>query len=424
MKIIAQILARTKNAPHICGMNDANKTKSSAETPKWFKVSKEFANSLVYANNVDVFEGIVFHDKSISELDLDANVHSVSGIYCILNVKNNNLYIGVSNDIKSRICAHKRDLAKSRHSCKKMNVDFNLDPESFIFFSIECASSNEYRDYDKMRDTLLAKEASYINSVSKDRLYNNFLPAKDRMEDPFLSINDSYSTEKGVDLRTRLGVSERAFQTMWKRKLEYPFSAKKVCTKMEVEVMELAYSRPELSKKKMKRVGRKAASNVVPPTAVVLDKIEVVEASVVFNRFRTPALFVAFIIPTIASVSNTFLVSHALSGNAYTSAALTGVASATSILFLWAGVKGATSWGVVLLTLGFEAFCNAASVFKSLMASLAYSITTVSGKPSDFLDMVSNFTGLDHQDVAKGIAYLVAVMIASAQVSSLYELKK
>lgn len=225
--------------------------------------------------------------------------------------------------------------------------------------------------------------------------------------------------ETGTQLRERLRVKERAFQAMWKRTLGYAFNANKICTPEEVEVMEGKYIG-----KKMKRVGRKAASNVVPPTAVILDKIEVVEASVVFNKFRTPALFVAFIIPTIASVSNTFLVSHALSGNAYTSAALTGVASATSILFLWAGVKGATSWAVVLLTLGFEAFCNAASVFKSLMASLSYSITTVSGKPSDFLDMVSNFIGRDHQDVAKGIAYLVAVMIASAQVSSLYELKK
>lgn len=79
---------------------------------------------------------------------------------------------------------------------------------------------------------------------------------------------------------------------------------------------------------------------------------------------------------------------------------------------------------MVAATLGFEGFCNACAVFTSLMGSMAYSLTTVSGQPSHFLDMVATVTGKDHQDVATVVAYFTAAMICGAQVSSIYELKK
>ena len=144
-----------------------------------------------------------------------------------------------------------------------------------------------------------------------------------------------------------------------------------------------------------------------------------------WRTFRSVGVLIsALIIPTLASVTNTFTVSHALSSSQSTAALITGVASATSLLFLWAGVRGIGAWFVVAATLGFEGFCNACAVFTSLMGSMAYSLTTVSGQPSHFLDMVATFTGKDHQDVATVVAYFTAAMICGAQVSSIYELKK
>lgn len=149
---------------------NANTIKSSPEIPKWGKITKDFANTMVYANNIAVFKSIVFEDKHISELDLDANIHAVAGVYCILNSRNGCIYAGVSGDIKNRLYAHKRDLAKGRHVCKRMGVDFSQNQLDFVFFAIECAKLNDYRDYDKMMETLALKEATYINSIPPDRL--------------------------------------------------------------------------------------------------------------------------------------------------------------------------------------------------------------------------------------------------------------
>jgi hypothetical protein len=59
-----------------------------------------------------------------------------------------------------------------------------------------------------------------------------------------------------------------------------------------------------------------------------------------------------------------------------------------------------------------------------LMGSMSYSISTVSGEPSEFLQMVSVFTNSDHQDTATIIAIFTAVMICFAQTSAIFELKK
>ena len=89
------------------------------------------------------------------------------------------------------------------------------------------------------------------------------------------------------------------------------------------------------------------------------------------NKARRNCLIVALVIPTLASITNTLYVSHALSNNLATGILITGVASATSLLFLWAGVQGVGAWLIVAATLGFEAFCNACSVFRALMGSMA-----------------------------------------------------
>ena len=173
---------------------------------------------------------------------------------------------------------------------------------------------------------------------------------------------------------------------------------------------------PPIHPKKAK-VKQAAAKQVKAAKAVAAKLIERVTV-------RQGVLLIAFVLPTLASVSNTINVAHSMSGSALTGYAIMGVVSATPLLFLFAGNTSWTAIPVVLFALAFEAFCNAASIFRSVMGDMAYSLTTVSGKPTAFLDMVATFTGRDHQDVATGISLAAALLIGAVQVVSLYELKK
>lgn len=214
------------------------------------------------------------------------------------------------------------------------------------------------------------------------------------------------------------GSARRNIERRWSRLFNQSFSVFDTYDMETVAIYEAAF--PVDSKEKMKRtipiVRELKAGKTPEPNEVPVNLGR--------TKWQYACLLFAFIAPTVASVSTTFMVSHAMSGNMVTSMAITAVASSTSLLFLWAGVSSIGGYIVVLSTLGFEGFCNAASVFKWLMGDLAYSLTTVSGKPSEFLAMVANFTGRDHQDVATWMAVFTAAMICAAQVSALYELKK
>jgi len=247
------------------------------------------------------------------------------------------------------------------------------------------------------------------------------------------------ASQTADQLRIELGCEIRTFQKRWLKVLGYSYRASKECTQQEIQAMRIAYAKkvtrashvgaakvegeqegkpaPSSSKKTIHESGNLTNTKPIPKVGSAMVKAKDI-------NYNKAALFAAFIIPTIASVSNTLVVSHALSGNIITSIAITGVASASSLLFLFAGTRGIASWIVVALTLGFEAFCNSASVFKALMGTMAYSISTVSGEPSEFLQMVSVFTNSDHQDTGKAIAIFTAAMICFAQTSAIYELRK
>lgn len=237
--------------------------------------------------------------------------------------------------------------------------------------------------------------------------------------------------ETGDELRIRLGVQVRTMQRRWRDTFNEPFASRQICTAEQVAKMEVVCSEKPKKKSLIEvyplKEGSEPGANV-PPVSVPKKVAEAndIETVKIIHGFhgRKIALSLALITPTLASVSNTFFVSHALSNSAWTAALITGVASTTSILFLWAGVRGIGAWFVVAATLGFEGFCNSCNVFKALMGNMAYSLTTVSGKPSEFLDMVANFTGKDHQDAATWVSIFTAAMICGAQVSAIYELKK
>jgi len=221
-----------------------------------------------------------------------------------------------------------------------------------------------------------------------------------------------------ADLCGQFGKKVETVRRTWSRKGWGQFDRTTVPTPEQVAILFPVSASPVASKKektaKVKAAGAKQVKAAKALAAGLVQKFTV----------RQFVLLIAFILPTLASVSNTINVAHSMSGSALTGLAIMGVVSATPLLFLFAGRT--TKWAipVVLFALAFEAFCNAASIFRSVMGDMAYSLTTVSGKPTAFLDMVATFTGSDHQDVAKGLSAITALLIGSVQVVSLYELKK
>jgi len=219
------------------------------------------------------------------------------------------------------------------------------------------------------------------------------------------------SAETCDELRERMGIKVRTMQRRWRDVFGVPYSARKIATLAEVAEIERLY------KKHFRPAQRKKAEKpVFAPVLKAAKKVEI--------NWRKLPVFACFIIPTGASISNTINVSHSLSGSAVTGLFITGVASLTAILMIFGRVRNFFSWVVVAITLAFEAFCNAVTVFKSLMQSMAYGLSTVIGKPSEFLDMVATFTGKDHHDTGVALAVFTAAMICIVQVAALYELKK
>ena len=217
------------------------------------------------------------------------------------------------------------------------------------------------------------------------------------------------------DLAGQYGIKVETVRKSWARKGYGQFNRTTVPSHEQVAALFPVSARPVTPKKpKAKEGGAKQVRAAKIAAVKLIEKITV----------RQGVLLIAFVLPTLASVSNTINVAHSMSGSALTGYAIMGVVSATPLLFLFAGNTSLAAIPVVLFALAFEAFCNAASIFRSVMGDMAYSLTTVSGKPTAFLDMVATFTGRDHQDVATVISLAAAALIGAVQVVSLYELKK
>ncbi len=217
------------------------------------------------------------------------------------------------------------------------------------------------------------------------------------------------------ELAGQYGVKMDTVLKRWARKGYGQWRRTTVPSPEQVAALFPVSARPVTPKKpKAKEVGAKQVKAAKAVAVKLIEKVTV----------RQGVLLIAFVLPTLASVSNTINVAHSMSGSALTGLAIMGVVSATPLLFLFAGNTSWTAIPVVLFALAFEAFCNAASIFRSVMGDMAYGLTTVSGKSTAFLDMMATFTGKDHQDVATGISLAAALLIGAVQVISLYELKK
>lgn len=264
--------------------------------------------------------------------------------------------------------------------------------------------------------------------------------------------------ETGDALRVRLGVQVRTFQKNWKRQFGYAYDSRKVVTDAERAAMEKRFAasdgvnsvkrvcslkndpelfdvfieqnrkRPEISPLNIATqpsevresfTGSIAKDQAVSAFGWVVDRLKSVSITT-----ESLAAWAMFIVPTIASIRNTVHVSGAFSGDYSTALLITATISGTGIL--WIMSRKRVGWGdmagIFIFQL-FEAFSNMVQVFKTLMGSMSYGLTTVSGTPSELLDMVATVTGSDHRDTAVILASGVALFVLSAQIKGLLLIK-
>ena len=272
------------------------------------------------------------------------------------------------------------------------------------------------------------------------------------------NIDATATNETGDALRVRLGVQVRTFQKNWKKELGYAYDSRKVVTDFEREAMEKRFAAyhdegtvkrvrtlkvdPELfdvvvnlGQKKAEIsplniatkpgevrenfTGSIAKDQAVSAFGWIVDRLKSVSIST-----ESLAAWAMFIVPTIASIRNTVHVSGAFSGDYGTALLITATISGTGIL--WIMSRKRVGWGdmagIFVFQL-FEAFSNMVQVFKTLMGSMSYALTTVSGTPSELLDMVATVTGSDHRDTAVFLAFGVALFVLAAQIKGLLLIK-
>lgn len=81
---------------------------------------------------------------------------NVSGIYCIINLKNNKRYIGSSKNIRLRLWGHRSELRHNSHDNDHLQKAWNKYKESnFDYFIIETCTE----------DKLLEREQFYIDTM-------------------------------------------------------------------------------------------------------------------------------------------------------------------------------------------------------------------------------------------------------------------
>ena len=129
---------------------------------------------------------------------------SFSGVYAIANITKQNVYIGSSRNIKSRLANHKTKLSNNKSPIVKMQNDFNNGDEFIAYVvtpvklrSEKYCEDNDLRYFEKKaieEFDALNKEHGYNtndNTTSKLKEHQNIIYAK-RNLDFYFSMFDSH----------------------------------------------------------------------------------------------------------------------------------------------------------------------------------------------------------------------------------------
>ena len=87
------------------------------------------------------------------------NQFKVSGVYCIINIKNHKRYIGSSKNIKYRLQSHRSNLRHNNHENQYLQNAWNkYGEDNFDFYIIEKCEESQ----------LLDKEQNYISNIKPE----------------------------------------------------------------------------------------------------------------------------------------------------------------------------------------------------------------------------------------------------------------
>lgn len=225
--------------------------------------------------------------------------------------------------------------------------------------------------------------------------------------------------ETGRQLRERLRVKERAFQTMWKRTFDYSFRANEICTEEEVAVMEMKYGKKtmERAEPKVRRInaGKTPASNVEP----VVPAKEQAPIPADSKQGSTLLLWSCLLLSLACSVPNMYGVALAMKGNVLLAGLVTGAFTVAPFLLIAYGIKGPLQYAAYVPIL-VEIFCNSAGFFGG-MTGLGHSLYV---EPTPFLHMVTSMMNSANEPTAFLLAVCMAVCIAILAIVPVYEIEK
>jgi len=113
-----------------------------------------------------------------------------SGIYVITCIKNGKHYVGESNNVSARLCAHKNKLKKQIHENKELQQDFNQYGERFFVWQ------KLLFGYGAIKEKRLELETFILLTLPDDQRYNVYIDWKQR--DQQLKKNSGYSQTNEV----------------------------------------------------------------------------------------------------------------------------------------------------------------------------------------------------------------------------------
>lgn len=168
--------------------------------------------------------------------------------------------------------------------------------------------------------------------------------------------------------------------------------------------------------------GKGPANEQAPQTApkvVVLDKPKAAPQPPT-QEIDWP-VWAVLIIVALVSVPQMYQITAEIKGGAGLSAfAWTAVLTAVPWLLVIARLKGAFVWFVMLLIMGYTAFCNTTSIF----AGLTELDQGVELKPTRFLETVTNMLNTGYLGTARGIALFMSVLAMLIEVLAFGRLSK
>lgn len=134
---------------------------------------------------------------------------------------------------------------------------------------------------------------------------------------------------------------------------------------------------------------------------------------------RTRILYLIFLAPTVASVTNMFFVISQITHDLVSAVTLTTVFALTAIGFTAAGIRSHSTVRLIIALIAFEAFCNCIRIYGGL-----YDVHTNLPR-IDFLAQVQSllwFLSMKH--CATTIGTFTAACIAAVQYSAIWEINK